>query len=63
MMSLEAKSADFSLFGEMNHKNRVDLLTIYYHLTTHGRTYKELVAMWNITLNSYLLGLDRPVVI
>ena len=63
MMSLETKSADFSLFGEMNHINRVGLLTIYYHLTTHDRLIKELVAMWNITPNSYLLGLDRPVVI
>jgi len=42
MMSLEAKSADFSLFGEMNHKNRVDLLTNYYHLTTHDRTNKRI---------------------
>ena len=40
MMSLQAKSADFSLFGEMNHKNRVDPLTIYYHLTTRDRTNK-----------------------
>ena len=42
MMSLEAKSADFSLFGEMNHKNRVDLLTIYYHLATHDITNKRI---------------------
>ena len=51
MMSLEAKSADFSLFGDIGYKNGVNLLTIYYHLTTHDRSNRRISSKLNVYTN------------